>query len=158
MYDRHGFFSLLLERWEEFSTCPHLEGLRLFEITALYADVETAKLLAEIDYKKLRYDAKYPLRDFAKRVTERADVTDESIKAFDELLLVLNGNFVAPTLVSEVDKSLLSRPSALATLYDSEKIAADACYQPGQRRGSILITLTIKAKDLKIYKECISID
>ena len=134
MYDGHGFFNLLLERWEEFSSCPYLEPLHLIEISALYADIETVKLLAEIDHKKLRYAAKY-------------------------LLLVLNRNPTASTSKrkeSRTEKGHFGRASALAILYESEKIMAR--HQPGQRCGSMLITLMMKAIDSKIYKECISTD
>ena len=127
MYNSHGVLELLLEHWEEFSACPRLKGPNLLEITALYADVETVKLLAETDHFKLIYDANYSLRDFAKRLTERVDVTDDLIHAFDELLLVLNENPERPrSSESIMEKGLLEQPSALATVYESEKIAADA--------------------------------
>ena len=133
-----AFLKLCLGHWEESSACPHLEGLHLLEISALYANVETVKLLAETDHKKLRYDAKYPLKDFAKRLTERVDRTNKLKEAFDELLPVLNRPPITPTSMSEkslLEKGLLGYPSALATLNESEKIAANASHHSGQRRG-----------------------
>jgi len=136
MYNSHGVLELLLDHWEEFSTCPRLKGPHLLEITALYADVETVKLLAETDHFKLKYDAKYGLREFVRRLTERVDVTDELIQAFDELLLVLNENPARSTSTSGeslMEKGLLGHHSALATVYESDKMTADARYQSRQR-------------------------
>lgn len=101
MYNSHGVLKLLLDHWEEFSTCPYLKGLHLLEITALYADVETVRLLVKKDHKKLKYDANYTLREISKRLAERIDVTDELIQAFDELLLILHNKPVTPTSTSE---------------------------------------------------------
>lgn len=126
MYNSHGVLELLLEHWEEFSTCPRLKGPNLLEITALYADVKTVNLLAETDPFKLKYDAEYSLRDFAKRLTERVDVTDELIHAFNELLLVLHENPERPASRESSMEKGLEQPSALATVYESEKIAAEA--------------------------------
>ncbi len=76
----------------------------------------------------MKYDVNYSLKDFAKRLTERVDVTDKLIHAFDELLLlVLNENPERPkSRESLMEKGLLEQPSALATLYESEKITANA--------------------------------
>ncbi|KAL8726875.1 MAG: hypothetical protein Q9166_006427 [cf. Caloplaca sp. 2 TL-2023] len=129
MYSSHRVLKLLLEHWEEFSTCPRLEGPNLLEITALYADIETLGLLAETDHLKLRYDANYSLKDFAKRLTERVDVTDELIEAFDNLLHNLNANPERPRSREsslELEKGLPKQHSALTTMYESEKVAADA--------------------------------
>lgn len=127
MYNSHGVLELLLEHWKEFSTCPRLKGPNLIEITALYADVKTVNLLSETNHFMLKYDAKYSLRDFAKRLTERVDVTDELIHAFDVFLSVLNKNPERPrSRESSMEKGLLEQPSALTTVYESEKIAADA--------------------------------
>ena len=129
MNNSHGVLELLLDFWEQFSTCPRLQGPHLLEITALYADVETVRLLAATDHFQLKYDANYTLREFAQRLTERADVTDELIHAFDELLLVLNENPSRSDPTggeSAMEKGLVGQPSALATAYHSEKMAADA--------------------------------
>ncbi len=127
MYNSHGVLKLFLEHWEEFNAYPRLKGPNLIEITALYADVETVKLLAQTNHFKLIYDANYSLREFAKRLTERIDVTDDLIPAFDELLLVLNDNPEPPrSRESFMEKGFFEQPSALATMYETEKIAADA--------------------------------
>lgn len=127
MYNSHGVLELLLEHWEEFSACPRLKGPNLLETAALYADVETVNLLAETNPFKLEYDAEYSPRDFARCLNERVDVTDELIHAFDELLLILNENPERPrSTESLMEKGLLEQPSALTTVYEFEKIAADA--------------------------------
>lgn len=125
-YNSHGVLQLLLERWEEFSTCPRLQGPHLLEITALYADLTTVKLLTETDHFKLKYDPNYSLKDFAKRLTERVDVTTELIDAFDELLLVLSEEPIIPESgESLMEKGLHGVSSPLATMYESEKLAAE---------------------------------
>ncbi|KAL9619064.1 MAG: hypothetical protein Q9160_006319 [Pyrenula sp. 1 TL-2023] len=126
MYNSHGVLELLLDHWEEFSTCPRLRGPDLVEVTALYADVETVNLLAETDHLKLKYDANYSLRDFAKLLTERIDVTEELISAFDKLLLVLHENpETSRSSGNLMENSLLKQPSALAAAYKAEKVATD---------------------------------
>ena len=139
MYNSYGVLELLLDHWEEFSTCPRLKGPHLIEITALYADVETVKLLTQTDHFKLKYDENYSLREFAKSLTERVDVTDELIAAFDELLLVLDHNPARPSSPKgdgELEKGLPDHhPSALATLYESEKLTADASLRSRQKYG-----------------------
>jgi ankyrin repeat protein len=127
-YNSHGVLRLLLERWEEFSTCPRLQGPHLLEITALYADVETVQILAETDHFKLKYDEKYSVRDFAKCLTDRVDVTDELLQAFDKLLLVINENPERrKSRENLMEAGLLPHPpSTLAALYESEKAASDA--------------------------------
>ena len=96
MYNIHGILELLLEHWEEFNACLRLRGPNLLEITALSADIETVNLLAETNQFNSKHDANHGLRNFAKCLTERTNVTDESIHAFDELLLVLNENSKRP--------------------------------------------------------------
>ena len=141
MYNSHGVLKLLLDHWEEFSACPRLKGPHLIEITALYADVETVQLLTQIDHFKLKYDANYTLKSFAKSLTERVDVTDELIEAFDELLLVLDHNPGArtpsSTKESELEKGLPDHThrSPLANMYEFEKLAADASLRSRQKHG-----------------------
>lgn len=125
-YNSHEVLRLLLERWDEFSACPRLKGPHLLEITALYADVATVKLLAGANHFKLKYDPNYSMRDFAKRLTERVDVTKELIDAFDELLFVISEEPKRrESRESLMEKGLHTHPSPLATMYESEKLAAD---------------------------------
>ena len=130
MYNSHGVLELLLGHWEEFSTCPRLQGFNLLETTALYADVETVNILAQTtNHFKLKFDAKkYSLSEFAKRLTERVDVTNDLVDAFDELLFILNE--IPPARPKNkdilVEKSLLEKCPTLATMYKSEKRIVDA--------------------------------
>lgn len=83
----------------------------------LYTDVEIVNLLGKTNYFKSKYDAHYCLRDFEKCLTERVNVTDELIHAFDELFFVLNKNPERPkSREILVDKGLIKKP-----------LVADAC-------------------------------
>lgn len=106
-YNSHNILRLLLDRWFEYSECPRLTGPHLLEIVALYADVETISILINTDHFRLKYDSSYALGDFAKRLSERSDVTEKLILAFEELLLViksepaLSGHHGAEDLVEQ---------------------------------------------------------
>ena len=87
--------------------------------------METVKLLA--NHFKLKYDEGFTLREFAKRLTERADVTDGLIEAFEMLLLVLNENLKGPeSKESLMEQGYDGHPSSLSVMYESENLAADA--------------------------------
>ena len=125
MYNSHVVPELLLAHWEEFSTCPRLQGFNLLETTALYADVETVNILAQTNHFKLKYDAKYSLREFAKWLIERVDVTNDLVDVFDELLFILNEIPSAQPKTKDilVEKGLLEKyPPILKTMYDDYEI------------------------------------
>ncbi|KUJ19420.1 ankyrin [Mollisia scopiformis] len=126
-YNSHRVLQLLLDRWDEYTECPRLKGPHLLQITALYADLETVKILTATDHVKLNYDDNFTLGDFAKRSANRLDVTDELIEAFDDLLLVCKQKPPGKQSTENLmEAGLLSRPpSKLAVLYETEKEAAD---------------------------------
>jgi ankyrin repeat protein len=97
----HNVLRLLLDRWYEYSTCPRLRGPNLLETAALYADIETIKILTATDHFKLKYDKTYNLVDCVKMYTERFDVTDEGIEAFRDLISVLDEN---PAALKKADE------------------------------------------------------
>ena len=88
-YNSHNVLQLLLDRWFEYSECPHLKGPDLLQICALYGDMETMAILAATDHLSLKYDNGCALADFRTRLNARPDVTDELIQAFEDLLIVV---------------------------------------------------------------------
>ncbi|KAL8788539.1 MAG: hypothetical protein Q9213_001612 [Squamulea squamosa] len=90
VFNSHNVLQLLLDRWFEYSECPRLKGPHLLQIVALYADIKTMEILTMTDHLVLSYDANYILGDFANRLNERPDVTEKLIKAFEELLSIIN--------------------------------------------------------------------
>lgn len=89
-HNSHNVLQLLLDRWQGYSTCPRLKGPHLLQITALYADLETIKILTCSDHFNLSYDKGYATGDFASRLHDRSDVSEELIDAFADLLSVVN--------------------------------------------------------------------
>ncbi|KAI9772906.1 MAG: hypothetical protein M1840_008788 [Geoglossum simile] len=89
-YNSHSVLRLLLDRWVEYSICPRLQGPNLLETAALFADVETLKILTATDHFKLNYDKDYILANYGDRLLERFDVTDELIKAFQDLVSIIS--------------------------------------------------------------------
>ena len=89
-HNSHNVLQLLLDRWQEYSSCPRLKGPHLLQITALYADLETIKILTCVDHFALRNDKDYASSEFASRLRDRPDVTNELKDAFADLLSVIN--------------------------------------------------------------------
>lgn len=89
-HNSHNVLQLLLDRWQEYSSCPRLKGPHLLQITALYADLETIKILTCVDHFALSYDKDYASSDFASRLRDRPGVIDELKDAFADLLSVVN--------------------------------------------------------------------
>ena len=89
-HNSHNVLQLLLDRWQEYSTCPRLKGPHLLQITATYADLETIKILTCVDHFAISYDKDYVTSDFSSRLCNRPAVTEELIDAFTELLSVIN--------------------------------------------------------------------
>jgi ankyrin repeat protein len=89
-YNSHNVLRLILDRWHEYSTCPRLKGPHLLQITSLYADLETLRILAATDHFRMKYDRQYTLGDFGSRFRQRPDLTDKLAEAFDDLLSIIN--------------------------------------------------------------------
>ncbi|KAF3912613.1 Ankyrin-1 [Arthrobotrys entomopaga] len=89
-FNSHNVLQLLLDRWFEYNECPRLKGPNLLQIVALYADVETVRQLHNTDHFKLKYDRNYVQSEFVRLLKERADLSDALLKAFEELLGVIN--------------------------------------------------------------------
>ena len=88
-YNSHNVLRLLLERWREFRTCPRHKGPNLLQIAALHADMETINVLTTWDHLISRSDRICIIGDFATRLHERLDVTDELINKFEELITIV---------------------------------------------------------------------
>lgn len=96
-YNSHNVLKMLLDRWFEYSECPHLTGPHLLQIVALYGDIETIQILAKTDHFQLKYDSTYALSDFANRLSERADTNEKLRYAFEELLGVIKQKQASPS-------------------------------------------------------------
>lgn len=90
VFNSHNVMQLLLDRWFEYSECPRLKGPHLLQIIALYADARTIAILTRTDHLVVNYDANYTLGDFASRLNKRPDATEKLIRAFEDLLSVIN--------------------------------------------------------------------
>lgn len=101
----HNVLRLLLERWSEYSICPRLQGPHLLRTAALFADLETIKILTTTVHFKLKYDKLYVLTDCLERFADRFDATEENIAAFTDLLRVLNED---PDAMKDVNSLLES--------------------------------------------------
>ena len=88
-YNSHNVLRLLLDRWREFSTCPRHQGPNLLQIAALHADIKTINILTTWDHLLSRSDRICIIADFATRLHERLDVTDELITKFEELITIV---------------------------------------------------------------------
>lgn len=88
-YNSHNVLRLLLHRWRGFSTCPRHKGPNLLQIVALHADIETINILTTWDHLISRSDRICIIGDFATRLHERLDVTDELINKFEELITIV---------------------------------------------------------------------
>ncbi|KAH8432453.1 uncharacterized protein LDX57_010089 [Aspergillus melleus] len=89
-YNSHNVLRLILDRWHEYSVCPRLKGPHLLQIAALYADLETIRILAATDHFRMKYDKQYTLGDFGNRLRQRPDLTEDLAFAFDDLLSIIN--------------------------------------------------------------------
>ncbi|KAI9700218.1 MAG: hypothetical protein M1820_006886 [Bogoriella megaspora] len=89
-HNSHNVLQLLLDRWQEYSTCPHLHGPNLLQLAAFYGDLETMKILIGVGHFALSYDKNYVASNFATRLRDRRDVSEELINAFADLLSVID--------------------------------------------------------------------
>lgn len=89
-YNSHNVLRLMLDRWHEYSVCPRLKGLHLLQIVALYADLETIRILSSTYHFRMKYDKQYTLGDFGNRLHQRPNLTEGLACAFDDLLSVIN--------------------------------------------------------------------
>ena len=88
-YNSHNVLKLLLDRWRDFGRCPRHQGPNLLQIAALHADMETINILTTWDHLISRSDRICIIGDFATRLHERLDVTDELIDKFEELITIM---------------------------------------------------------------------
>ncbi|KAI1085613.1 ankyrin repeat-containing protein [Whalleya microplaca] len=118
-YNSHAVLRLFLQRWHEYSVCPRLQGPHLLEVTALYADHETLKILAATDHFRLKYDRQYLLGDFGAKLRQRPDMTDKLSMAFDELLSAFD-EAPDPRLAEEslLESGFMSCLSSRANTFD----------------------------------------
>ncbi|KAH6673063.1 ankyrin repeat-containing protein [Halenospora varia] len=109
-YNSHNVLQLLLDRWSEYSSCPRLQGPHLLETAAVFADLETLKILVATDHFRLKYDKDYVFGVCAARVQDRYDVDEHIIAAFQDLISVISD-------IPEMAENGLSRLEAGLLLY-----------------------------------------
>lgn len=121
-YNSHNVLRLLLERWFEFTTCPRVKSPHLLELTAMYADLETVKILTLADHISLSFDRAYGVGDFAALMRQRSHVDEKLIEAFQDLISVISRESSRSTgiekameagLISKGRKALLDEDQGL---------------------------------------------
>ena len=106
-HNSHNVLQLLLDQWQDFTSCPRLKGPHLLQIAASYADLETMRILTSVDHFTLSYDKEYTHGDFESRLHSRCGVTEELIGAFADLLSVINTDRQLRTRKEQVETGLL---------------------------------------------------
>ncbi|KAL8871775.1 MAG: hypothetical protein Q9174_002462 [Haloplaca sp. 1 TL-2023] len=89
-FNSHNVLQLLLDRWTGYSECPRLKGPHLLQIVALYADTQTMAILTATDHLVTSYDASYAIGDFVNRLKQRPEATEKLIKAFEDLVGIID--------------------------------------------------------------------
>ncbi|KAM5440430.1 hypothetical protein McanCB21832_000538 [Microsporum canis] len=89
-YNSHNVLRLILDKWHEYSDCPRLKAPDLLQAVALYADVETMRIIANMDHLRSRQDKEYIVGDFSSRLSQRPDLSEELALAFGRLLDAIN--------------------------------------------------------------------
>jgi len=121
-YNSHGVLSLLLDRWTEYSVCPRLQGPHLLHISALYANIETLRILAKTNHIMLKYDHSFSKGGSATRLRERSDMTEKLVVAFEELIGMMRAPDSRHSTPNLLESGHLSR---LASLHEPGKATAD---------------------------------
>lgn len=89
-YNSHTILRLILGRWHEYPACLRLKGPHLLQIAAMYADIETLRILAATDHFRTKYDRHSAIGDFGDRLRQRPDFTPELALAFDDLVSIIS--------------------------------------------------------------------
>ena len=89
IHNSHNVLGLLLDRWQEYSACPRLQGPNLLQLAAFYGDLETIRILTAVDHFALSYDKEYVASDFESRLRDRKPISEALIDAFAELLSII---------------------------------------------------------------------
>lgn len=124
-HNSHSVLQLLLDRWQEYSTCPRLNGPNLLQLVASYGDLETIKILTGVDHFMLSYDRDYTASDFETRLRERQNVSQEVITAFGDLLSIINERPVTEMRESLAERGLLCQDTSLDHFEDAKEYHHD---------------------------------
>ncbi|KAL9090460.1 MAG: hypothetical protein Q9159_001990 [Coniocarpon cinnabarinum] len=109
IHNSHAVLQVLLDRWQEFSSCPRLKGPHLLQVVALYADFDTVSILTSIDHFKLMYDRELDSRKFSTYLQTRSGVDPKLTMAFEDLLSVIREGPVVGGSVENVMESGMAR-------------------------------------------------
>ncbi|KAI0455479.1 ankyrin repeat-containing domain protein [Xylaria acuta] len=82
----HDVLAMLLDRWDEYSACPHLSGPNLLRVASQYGDYRTIEILSKTDHLRLRYNCEYSEGGFEEIIKLRHDMDEKLLAAFRNLL------------------------------------------------------------------------
>lgn len=85
----HRVLQLLLSRWADDSGCPRLEGPRLLDTIAQFADCETLAILSRAKHIWVKYDKNYYTGDFENILRQRHDSDEKLERAFAEFMAIV---------------------------------------------------------------------
>lgn len=89
IYNSHDVLKLLLDRWQEYNSCPRLKGPHLLQVVAQYADLDTILIPSATTHFRLKYDMHYCIGEFETLLHDRHDADEKLTSAFAELLLII---------------------------------------------------------------------
>ncbi|KAL9080470.1 MAG: hypothetical protein Q9157_000784 [Trypethelium eluteriae] len=121
IHNSHHVLQLLLDRWQEYSACPRLQGPNLLQLAAFYGDLETITILTGVDHFKINYDKNYVASDFETRLRDRRDVSEALVQAFADLLSVINARPPTQLVEAVVESGLLDEDAASELFSDAKE-------------------------------------
>ncbi|KAF2869518.1 ankyrin repeat-containing domain protein [Massariosphaeria phaeospora] len=89
MNNSHDVLELLLKPWKDYNVCPRLTGPNLLGLAAQYADLDTIKILSNMDHLRLKYDLTYSTGEFIALLTNRHDADETLCNAFKLFLQIV---------------------------------------------------------------------
>ena len=120
-HNSHHVLRLLLDRWQEYSTCPRLQGPNLLQLAAYYGDLETIAILTGVDHFKINYDKNYVASDFETRLRDRRDVSEVLMTAFTALLGVINMRLPTEQKEAVMESGLLYQDTESGLFSDAKE-------------------------------------
>lgn len=124
-HNSHNVLRLLLSRWQEYSTCPRLQGPNLLQLAAFYGDLETIRILISVDHFALSYDKNYVISDFESRLRDSSPISESLVDAFADLLSIVKAQPQAEWKEDLVERGLLRQDSDSDAFEDAKEYHDD---------------------------------